>query len=121
MRSDPSHTSVIAAKIRAAQAYRTDEYASGWKPWSRMYFETVKLSAHRLTVASSIRSAGGRRPKAPPTRRLISLERGRGGPSESRLLLGAPAHRLLAAACRLCRLDHRFPGRLARIGWRPGV
>jgi hypothetical protein len=52
---------VIAAKMTAAHAYRTDAYANGRKPWSRMYFETVKLSAQRLTVPSSIKSAVGRR------------------------------------------------------------
>jgi hypothetical protein len=37
-----------------------------------MYFETVKLSAQRQTVASSIRSAFGRRTEA-ARYRLISL------------------------------------------------
>ena len=31
-RSEPSHARVIPAKINAAHAYRTAEYASGWKP-----------------------------------------------------------------------------------------
>ena len=35
-------------------------------PSSRMYFETVKLSAHKLTVASSMKSAAERRTRAQP-------------------------------------------------------
>src|ERR671937_2462502 len=57
IRSDRSRGNVIAAKTSAAQTYRIDEYASGWKPSLRMYFETVKLSAHNDTVVRSIRSA----------------------------------------------------------------
>src|SRR5947207_7273633 len=113
-RSEPSQASVIPAKISAAQAYRTAEYASGWNPWSRMYFETVKLSAQRQTVASSIRSAFGRRTEA-ARYRLISLNRGRGAAAESRLLESAPAHRLLAPACRRCRFDDRLQACLARL------
>jgi hypothetical protein len=52
---------VIAAKISAATRYLTEEYASGWNPWSRMYFDTVKLSAQSVTVASSMKSAAERR------------------------------------------------------------
>jgi hypothetical protein len=52
---------VIATKIRDAHAYRMLEYASGRRPWSRMYFETVKLKAQSVTVANSIKSADGRR------------------------------------------------------------
>src|SRR5215204_2888258 len=79
-----------------------------------MYFETVKLSAQRLTVASSITSAAERRTE-PQVKRLISLVRGRASAPRRRLLVRAPAHRLLAAACRLCRIHDRIQGRLAWI------
>src|SRR5262245_42887646 len=114
IRNERSNTSVIATKIRAAQAYRTAEYASGRKPSLRMYFETVKLSAQRLTVPSSIRSAVERR-TGPLSMSLGSLERGRGAAVERRLLQGAPATRLLAAACRRCRHRDRLQDRAARL------
>src|SRR5580765_3857328 len=84
-----------------------------------MYFETVKLNAQRLTVASSIRSAVGRRTEA-ARYRLISLDRGRGAALESRLLKGAPAHHLLAPACRRCRFDDRLQDCPARLRFHPG-
>jgi hypothetical protein len=73
IRSEPSQARVMPAKMMPAHAYLVDEYARGWRPWSRMYFETVKLSAQRLTVASSIKSAVGRRTNA-ARYRLISLD-----------------------------------------------
>src|SRR2546426_11412240 len=84
-----------------------------------MYFETVKLSAQRQTVASSIRSAFGRRTEG-ARYRLISLNRGRGAGAESRLLEGAPAHRLLAPACRRCRFDDRLQACPTRLRFVPG-
>src|SRR2546422_9861698 len=84
-----------------------------------MYFETVKLSAQRPTVPSSIKSAVGRRTEA-ARYRLISLDRGRGPALESRLLEGAPAHHLLAPACRRCRFDDRLQDRTARLRLRLG-
>src|SRR3954447_6752891 len=58
MRSDRSAASTIAMKTSEASPYRTVEYASGWKPWVRMYRLTVRLSAHSTIADSSITSTG---------------------------------------------------------------
>src|SRR5919201_2707741 len=103
IRSEPSHTSVIAAKTSAAHPYLTAEYGNGCSPSSRMYFETVKFSAQSDTVPRSIRSAAdteiGRLPAT--LRRLPdrkSPKRGAGRGTGNRLYCHADSRGLLAAA-----------------------
>src|SRR5918995_2279321 len=82
MRSDRSRAKVIAVKSRAAVVKRTAEYASGWKPWSRTYFVSVKLMLQMTMVTRSPTSAADRRRTAADA--SDTLGRGRGHPRRHR-------------------------------------
>src|SRR5918995_153464 len=82
MRSDRSRAKVIAVKSSAAVVKRTAEYASGWKPWSRTYFVSVKLMLQMTMVTRSPTSAADRRRTAADA--SDTLGRGRGHPRRHR-------------------------------------
>src|SRR4029079_18226015 len=88
-----SRHQAMAANTNAAEPKRSTPYAIGWKPCEITYLVTVKLSAQRVTVASSIRSASsGRRITSKLPIRLLLMPEPTTDQSDA--LGGAAKHRV---------------------------